>query len=221
MSERILFAIVLLLTTLCSVAQTSTHENADKSWSTRVNIDLLRIGDSPEDVYEGDFGINAGVAYRHPIANRWYVEPSLYAFYNRFAPGVNTNNNDIWYARAIEVGVRGIMSCGYIISQSPNSNFSVAVGPLINLPFIGKVSDAYPKDYRDHQLKHDLYSGSSPFKQKRLDIGINLQLCWAINQWEIVASNSKGLLNLSDFNIEGYNHAINQNNLCIGVGYRF
>lgn len=203
----------------------SIEKENEKSWSARFNGDLLRIGDSPEDLYDGDFGFNAGVAYRIPLGSRFFVEPSVYGFYNRFAPGIEVEGENlsgsVWYARAMEAGFRGIVSVGYVCRSRESSSFSVALGPLLNYPVVGRVSDPKPKGTMKYELSHDLFSHDTPFPMKRFNLGINLQIVWQLNRMELILSNSKGLLNLSDIRVEGYDHRVDQNNLCLGLGYRF
>lgn len=217
--KRIFLIAILSAIAICAIAQDS--DTRSSYFGLRANLDLLRIGNSPDDVYEGDFGANVGAVYNIPIARRFFAEPALYGFYNRFSPAILSSEQTVLYARAMQAGIRGILNFGYHFGQSPAKGLRIALGPMVNLPFVGRTSDLHPIGEIDYQYSHDLYSPDCLFYQKRFNVAVNLQISYIYYNWEFTFSNSKGLLNLSQIPNHIYRNSIDQNNLCVGIGYNF
>ena len=221
--------ISIFVLTLCVVAisELSVHaEEAKNKFSIRVAGDLLRPGDSPGDIYDGDFGANISFAYLIQFNKNLYLEPGVICYVNRFGPSryITQEGEGLQvYAKGMQSGFRLPVYIGWNFSSDENSRWSIALGPMVCMPLVGKVWGLKTKNGGDLPEigSSDLYSPNSIFYQKRLDLALNLHLGYHFGDYEVYASNSKGLLNLAPSSRSGELDFLDQNNLCLGLGWSF
>lgn len=215
--------------TLCCISGNELSafgEEQQNQFSVRVAGDLLRPGDSPGDIYDGDFGANISFAYQIQLNNNLYLEPAVIYYFNRFGPSrymkQGLKESQV-YAKGMQTGLRLPVHVGWNFYGSRKSRWSIALGPMICVPLAGKVWGLKTKSggKLPEIGSSNLYSPNSIFYQKRLDLALNLHLGYHWGDYEVYASNSKGLLNLAPKSRSGELDFLDQNNLCLGVGWSF